>query len=145
MDENIEDLKVEIPEFVNDWLKNIKAKNYGVLGEISHLEDSLTSQNMREEHKVYFWLKENFDTFAKAWLSYPDVEIEEEKRYYVLFGNQFHDDNWTYALTNSGSIEIFEKDVLPEWDITKLTEQEIKDYDERYWLFRQPVEEMNND
>lgn len=68
--------------------------------------------------------------------------VEEEQKYYVLLGNQLHDDNWTYALTNLGSIEVIEKDVLPEWDRTKLTEQEIKDYDERYWAFAEPVEEM---
>ena len=70
-----------------------------------------------------------------------DYKVEEEHRYYVLFGSQLHDDNWTYALTKSGSIEFFEKDVLPEWDRTKLTEQEIKDYDPRYMTFAMPVEE----
>lgn len=93
--------------------------------------------NLIEEYELEKGMRYDFGKIKAV-----DLEVEEEQKYYVLFENQLHEDNWTYALTNSGSIEVFEKDVLPEWDITKLTEQEIKDFDPRYWPFRKPVEEI---
>lgn len=150
MDENKEDLKVQIPEFVDDWLKDIKKNNYRVLNEISHLEDSLTSQNMREEHKLYFWLKENFDDFAKAWLSYPDVEIEEEKRYYVLLLRRDKNGaSFNYLAKDNHNDRLWIEDSRTDgltWDErSSFTEKEIRELDKGDVLFRHfaiKVEEM---
>ena len=73
--------KVEVPQFVFDWIG--ERKNTDFLEEIHYLESSLTSQEgyTREEHELYFWIKKNFDTFAKAWITYPNIEVEEEPLY----------------------------------------------------------------
>lgn len=125
-----------IPQFVADILEE------KTFADLPTAFEELFSANAGHYYgeDVCKWIVSNEETFARAWLD--GYTVEEEQKYYVLFGNQPHDDNWTYVLTNSGSIEFFEKDVLPEWDRTKLTEQEIKDYDKRYFPFAVKVEEL---
>ena len=127
-----------IPEYVAEWVVRYREK-YDLYPALRLLEN-----NTFVWGQIYEWYRMNTQKFVNAYLT-GEYEVEEEHRYYVLFGSQLHDDNWTYALTKSGSIEFFEKDVLPEWDRTKLTEQEIRDYDERYIPFMVPVDEVNND
>lgn len=81
--------KVEVPQFVFDWIG--EHKNTDFLEEIHYLESSLTSQEgyTREEHELYFWIKKNFDTFAKAWITYPNIEVKEEEKYYLKIGNLY--------------------------------------------------------
>ena len=124
-----------IPKYVADWITRYREK-YDLYPALRLLEN-----NTFVWGEIYEWYRMNTRKFVNAYLT-GEYEVEEEHRYYVLFGSQLHDDNWTYALTKSGSIEFFEKDVLPEWDRAKLTEQEIKDYDPRYWAFAEPVGEV---
>ena len=134
MKKDIKCLRSVIPDYVADWITRYREK-YDLYPALRLLEN-----NTFVWGEIYEWYRMNTQKFVNAYLT-GDYEVEEEHRYYVLFGSQLHDDNWTYALTKSGSIELFEKDVLPEWDKTKLTEQEIKDYDPRFWAFAEPVEE----
>lgn len=129
-----------VPTWFDEWWKDIPKGEGNLLHNIAQFHDKLYSYGTRE---VYDYINDtgNKKKLLNIIINELDYKVEEEQRYYVLFGSQSHDDNWTYALTNSGSIEIFEKDVLPEWDRTKLTEQEIKDYDPRYMVFAIPVEE----
>ena len=124
-----------LPKYMHEWITNHRDK-YDLYPALKRLEG-----NPLGWERFYTWYRENTHTFVNAYLT-GEYEVEEEQKYYVLFGSQLYDDNWTYALTKSGSIEFFEKDVLPEWDRAKLTEQEIKDYDPRYWAFAEPVGEV---
>ena len=156
MKKDIEWLKAEI-----DKQAIVMDKGYIYTSDLIYLIDSLdepevlSQEFIDEQRELETKIQELIESYKQEEDAYSNPEngwisgfiedlknlVEEEQRYYVLFGSQSHDDNWTYALTNSGSIEIFEKDVLPEWDRTKLTEQEIKDYDPRYMVFAIPVEE----
>ena len=146
--------QLDEPEVLSeDWINKHKYRydNIEVVG-IKDLQNLLVPKQEELESKIKVLIeayKQEDGAYSNpenGWISgfVEDLEnlVEEEQKYYVLLGNQPHDDNWTYALTNLGSIEVFEKDVLPEWDRTKLTEQEIKDYDERYMAFAIPVEEL---
>lgn len=124
-----------IPNYVAKWI-SVHHERFDLYPALKRLENNALSWE-----DVYDWYRKNTRKFVNAYLT-EKHKVEEEQKYYVLLGNQPHDDNWTYALTNSGSIDFFEKDVLPEWDRTKLTEQEIKDYDPRYMAFAKPVEEL---
>ena len=133
-----------VPTWFDEWWKDVYKGEGNLLHNIAQFHDKLYSYGTREMG-VYIEDSGNKKKLLNIIINELDYKVEEEHRYYVLFGSQLHDDNWTYALTKSGSIEFFEKDVLPEWDRTKLTEQEIKDYDERYIPFMVPVDEVNND
>ena len=113
--------KVEVPQFVFDWIE--ESKDFSILEEISYLRDSLSSQNMREEHEIYFWLKNNFDTFAKAWLDYPNIEVENPKYYALIKGHehiQGEEKYWNYDEENE-TLEVgrnrVQDDVLTDYTI----------------------------
>lgn len=80
------------------------------------------------------------EIYARAWID--GYTVEEEQKYQVIIrdGEYMrlylckHDGNVTIG-TNDNYIE-----KCPE--VTYLTEQEIKDYDERFWAFAKPVEEL---
>ena len=44
---------------------------------------------MKKEHKLYFWIKENFDTFAEACIAYPNVEVEKEQKYLLKHNGEY--------------------------------------------------------
>ena len=129
-----------VPTWFDEWWKDVYKGEGNLLHNIAQFHDKLYSSGTREVG-IYIEDSGNKKKLLNIIVNELDYEVEEVQRYYVLFGSQLHDDNWTYALTNSGSIEFFEKDVLHEWDRTKLTEQEIKDFDPRYMAFAIPVEE----
>ena len=86
--------------------------------------------------EIYEWYRMNTRKFVNAYLT-GEYEVEEEQKYYVIdkednillirgYGGIEKADN--LKITNSGGGAL------------KLTEQEIKDYDSRYWAFAKPVE-----
>ena len=64
-------------------------------------------------------------------------EVEEEQKYYVLVRDEEYGGFWFLSKKNNGNISIGINRNYSEidWDVLKLTEQEIKDYDERFWAF----------
>ena len=110
--------KPAIPHFIFDWIEECEGVN--ILEEINYLEISLTSQNRREEHEIYFWLKNNFDTFARAWLD--GFTVEEEQKYHALIKGHENigsdDKYWNYCITDE-SLDIGDNkvhaDVLAEY------------------------------
>ena len=76
------------------------------------------------------------ERFVKAWLAYPNIEVEKEQKYEVK------DKNDCFLLTKNSEGEVvnaYSKVVYKNKG--QLTEKEIKDYDERFWIFAVPVEE----
>lgn len=91
--------------------------------------------------KEFSWILANDEAFARAWLD--GYEVEEQK-YYVSERDEEYGGFWFLSKNNNGNISIgVNRDWFKvDWDRLKLTEQEIKDYDERYWAFAKPVEEL---
>ena len=82
--------------------------------------------------------KEEQDLFARAWLD--GFTVEEEQKYYVL-----NSEDETMIRKNGSGVGTSLGIKIKNWlndESYKLTEQEIKDYDERYWPFRRKVEEL---
>ena len=84
--------KVTIPQFVADWIDNVKRNglkqknNFGFFEEITsdssaytvmyHIfKEGIATKNIRN------WVSDNTDEFARAWLD--GYEVEKEKRYLV--------------------------------------------------------------
>ncbi|HET1253553.1 TPA: DUF1642 domain-containing protein [Streptococcus pneumoniae] len=95
--------KVQIPQFVADWIEVCK----------EHLTTSLyTAMNpnfMRENNQSFdliLWIKKtsNQDLFARAWLD--GYEVEKEKRYLVTLKNR-----QPLVKSQSGSILYFSQDI----------------------------------
>lgn len=80
------------------------------------------------------------ELLAKAWLAYPNIEVEEEQKYIVS------DNSSIPLLIKNDSGEIMSYDSQIAYNNSngtiELTEEEIKSYDERYMTFAKPVEEI---
>ena len=119
---------------------------------VSKMWHDVIAQNKEEGHSLRWTLNyidnlnvNDVDDFAKAWLAYPNIEIEEEPKYYVL-----DKENATLlkksavgeGIAKSVGTNIYNAKSWKNEEEYQLTEQEIKDYDERYWPFAVKVEEM---
>lgn len=71
--------------------------------------------------------------------------IEKEPKYYVLVRDEECGGFWFLTKNSNGKISIgVGRDCSEvDWDRLKLTEQEIKDYDERFWAFAERVEQAD--
>lgn len=78
--------KPVVPQFVADWIEYAKnEKGYNVVGAVTEAP----------EGRIGDWLiLDNVNTFARAWLDGYEVEVEEEKQYYVRF--KFIEDSYSY-------------------------------------------------
>ena len=125
--------KPVVPQFVAEYIEYCKyEKFYALHGAYADMDDRLT-----------FWRFKgnNSELFAKAWLY--GYEIEQEKLYTVEIADAI-----LTKITRGRNIQykmLPFKDVSGFFDMaiynTKLTEQEIKETDERLWPFAKEVEE----
>lgn len=124
--------KVQIPWFVYKWIEHQKMFDFTIYDLLS-----LASKGKWATESMNKFINENGELFIKAWLAYPDIEVEEQK-YYVLSKDRktILLERWASGISPC-AMPISEKE---EGDM--LTEQEIKDYDERYWAFAVKVEEL---
>lgn len=132
--------KPVIPKFVADFIKVRKHNDayslqYIFCVAVEHSE----SDKFKKE---YDWARENDELFARAWLD--GYEVEKEKKYYVL------DKKDATLLKKRATGERVSKSAganiynVKSWECEEeyqLTEQEIKNYDERYWAFAEEVTE----
>ena len=125
-----------IPKYVAKYLEFAKK-------EASLIQVMVTvSEGWPTMKKEFDWISENDETFARAWLD--GYEVKEEPLYYVM-----NNHNRVMLGRMMDGKTITEADPFKLEDMYegekkshRLTEQEIKDYDERYWAFRKPVEEL---
>jgi hypothetical protein len=96
--ESIEQLdeleKIQIPQFVADWIANVKRNGFKFRNTSGYYEEIAPSDDVYRVmyyifkegivgEKIKSWINENRDVFARAWLD--GYEIEKEKRYRVKF------------------------------------------------------------
>ena len=88
--------KVQIPQFVADWIERSKQEK-------RNLRNALN--NVGEKTRLWLLDQENYDLFARAWLD--GYEVEKEKRYRVKMKNiiidsaylkhQLQDNHWYWG------------------------------------------------
>lgn len=79
--------KVTIPQFVADWIeyfKNCKGTLYGSTNPFSYYGRAILEDFEGDCEEVLRWIRDNSDTYARAWL---DGYTVEEKRYRVSLKN----------------------------------------------------------
>ena len=123
--------KVVVPKFVAEWIEELKK---------SHSNLAWVWQVYPNETKIKNWLESNTEKFMRAWLD--GYEIEKEKLYTVEIAEAIltkitRGSNIQYKMLPSRDVsDVFDKAIYT----TRLTEQEIKQKDERLWQFAKEVE-----
>ena len=125
-----------IPKLVAETIEEDKERGYDVYDSIDLIIETdgggLTS--------ISDWVARNIDKYARAYLT-GRYEVEEEQKFYVLNENK-----QLMLKKNEGEVKSAYNSLrgVGENYLTfyQLTEQDIKDYDERYWPFAVKVEEL---
>ena len=131
--------KPVVPQFVADWLEVCKENlGFGLSTAMSHFTSAMKKQpNMVKD---WFNLKDNQETFAKAWLF--GYEVEKEKLYTVEMPNPNLNAHTVLQKTEKGIVLISVTNARWRgWESSKLTEAEIKQDFEWAWEFAKEVEE----
>jgi len=125
--------KVVVPEFVGEWIEECKRGLKSIYG-------ALKGPGGDGKLEEWLFISPNQKTLARAWLD--GYEVEKEKKYRVKDKNVFMLFKLDGKVVPTAEHFIVSTTSNIEND---LTEQEIKDYDERYWPFAVPVEEGANE
>ena len=127
-----------VPECVDLFIKECREFNYDLDQAFYEQEDG---SEATENNKCILWRRNHPDEFARAWLD--GYTVEKPQLFYIdlpkVFGlSDSTSDSTFVSKAESGIILEFTKG--KDYAL-KLTEQEIKSIDERYWQFAVPVEE----
>lgn len=128
--------KVVIPQFVADAFESAKGDSW--------FASQLISAMYESSDEVGYWLEvpSNEKLLLRAWLD--GYEVEKEKLYYTVDEKGqtllFKSQDRGILRSNGADLE----KVLSVYEhrhpnMYQLTEKEIKDYDERYWMFKKEV------
>ena len=137
--------KPVVPKFVAEWVGYCKFNRLTLLGAfdpVSELGVGLVTSLTEELRKGKDWAQRNQETFARAWLD--GYKIEREKLYTVEIAEAIltkitRGRNVQYKMLPSRDVsDVFDNAI---YYITRLTEKEIKEADERLWQFAKEVEE----
>ena len=128
-----------IPQFVADLVESYRETP---LVELLHDVDYVSTEEI-ENFRRWFHDKMGFESsysefLARAWLD--GYEVEKERKYYVLTRSNkllLTKDDGVVRGTYQAYSWVTERDK----EHYQLTEQEIKDYDERFWAFAEEVTE----
>ena len=71
-----------IPQFVSDWIEKNECLSLIYIG------FKLFSNRIKDE-EVNNWISNNQEQFCRAFLAWPNVEVEKEKLYRVRAGNRY--------------------------------------------------------
>ena len=132
--------KVVVPKFVAEWLEECKRSGW-------HLQKALYS--LDDDEKVSDWaydenddlIPEMVDIFARAWLAYPNIEVEKEKLYTVEIPdpNSFYKHRFLSRNRNGVCIDAGSDIDWKQRRENQLTEYEIKQDFEWAWQFAKEV------
>ena len=135
--------KVKVPPYVAAWIEQAKKECRTFFEVLSDIEGACFYH--KGDEPTYKWVFDNDngvkhqEIFARAWLD--GYEVEEETKYEVIIA-----DRYLVKLFNDGRTDhrFVCRAELESWHSSayKLTEQEIKSIDERYWPFAVPVEKV---
>ena len=127
-----------VPECVDLFIKECREFNYDLDQAFYEQEDG---SEATENNKCILWRRNHPDEFARAWLD--GYTVEKPQLFYIdlpkVFGlSDSTSDSTFVSKAESGIILEFTKG--KDYAL-KLTEQEIKSIDERYWQVAEPVED----
>lgn len=139
--------KPKVPQFVADWIEYCKANDITLLGSLDPiakpwevLTDVLVNFSSNDGYvgDCITWLTRNQDTFARAWLF--GYEVKKEKQYVVAIPDDERNKFIQLWKNRKGKLLFNFEDKIRYGKLHLLTEQEIKQKDERLWKFAKEVE-----
>lgn len=137
-------MKIEIdkpivPRFVADWYENEGKRSSWWNWFYKWGRDESRSDL---EIKTIGWMQDYNEEMFVVMFKYG-YEVEEEQKYYVINKEKELILGWSHSAYMTPCIEGYEymKHNGRE-SLFQLTEQEIKDYDERFWAFAEPIKEV---
>ena len=133
--EEIGELPV-VPKHVDEWITRYREK-YDLYPALR-----LLTNNTLVWREIYEWYRMNTHKFVNAYLT-GEYEVEEEQKYYVMNEENELILGWSQSAYMTPCIEGYGyMKYNGRENLFQLTEQEIKDYDSRYWPFAVKIEEM---
>ena len=124
-----------VPEDVAEWIEILKTKGLKPLKNPETYEETgFTEETLQN---IVFWISEHQEDYMRAWLD--GYTVEKPQLFYIYLPKVF-------GLSDSTFVSKAESGIISEFTkgkdyALKLTEQEIKSIDERYWQFAVPVED----
>lgn len=121
-----------IPKYMADF---IRVKKYTDAYSLQYIFCIAMKRSEAEQlKKEYDWISANDETFARAWLD--GYTVAEEQKYYVDLDTAAY----VAKLKDDDRVDIYTDGISgsDEYEF-HLTEEEIKNYDERFWPFAKPV------
>ena len=118
---------------------------FDVIESFDENKDYLHQHMSRQPSEVREWLTHNERDFYEAWLAYPNITVKKEKLYTVkilgctLF-KMTSDNHVRYKLIGENETPSESKFSSYKFE-ADLTEQEIKQADERLWQWKKEVTE----
>lgn len=125
--------KPVVPQFIDTWIQGAKYNGYDLYEAMN---------NCDVPNKTDYWIQDNPETFAKAWLY--GYEVKKEKLYTVELPNHNSDGSMHIILikTEKGiCIDCYSSISYRNLSIAQLTETEIKKDFEWAWQFAKEVKE----
>ena len=132
-------VKVVVPQFVADEFDYNKNPYWEVdeSKDVSHILRCAFG-NEGKPSEFLDWVRENPEDYVMAVRN--GCEVEEEQKYYVDLDTAAYVAKWN----GNDQVDIYTDGISGSDDYEfYLTEQEIKDFDPRYWAFAEPVEKEN--
>lgn len=89
--------KPAVPQFVADWIeyfKNCKAMLYGSTNPFSYYGRAIIENFEGDYEEVLRWIRDNSETYARAWLD--GYTVEKEKRYLVKMNGIHPESEYLY-------------------------------------------------
>ena len=129
---------VALPKYVADWIK----EEHGTMSNWKLPSGFISDSKYKKDQRRYKWsqVEGNMDKFMSALIN--SYEVEKEPLYYVINNENYFllakDKAHGFVFSTGGNSRLGGlKNSSAKFE---LTEQEIKDYDPRYWAFAEPVE-----
>lgn len=120
-----------VPKYVDDWITKYR-DDFDLYRALKELEDNTLGWEL-----TYKWYRTNTHKFVNAYLT-GEYEVEEEQKYYVDLETAAYVAKWS----GDNQVGIYTDGIFGNDEFEfHLTEQEIKNYDERFWPFAVEVEE----
>ena len=130
-----------VPTWFDEWWKDVYKGEGNLLHNIAQFHDKLYSSETREMYN-YINTPDNKKKLLNIIINELDYVVEDEQKYFVSSRESVG--FWFLYKNNDNEVVIgTNKDYYDrKWESLKLTEEEIKDYDSRYWAFAVNVEEI---
>lgn len=119
--------KQVVPQFVANWIeyfKNCKGTLYGSTNPFSYYGRAILEDFEGDYDEVLRWIRDNSDTYARAWLD--GYRIEKEKRYRVNVKN-IRTRQGTLNRSKKSGVFIFSNPEENNLYGTKFTRKELED------------------